>query len=313
MLQNRFGKKQIRLILISSILLLIICPLTSISQTENYWDITRDAYSFTRTYERTSYDIYGSGKIDYSNTSTENIVIWDVNNTDNVITFRTTKWRTFVGFCECVTGPCMDAFLELLEFDNETDSVKATYQYNVQEKVLSFLKPGSDHLFGHGIYIPVDILDLTSSIVIWDFIGGLFLPVLSPGFSFEANYANYESIYTDFEIEFKDTFKLKRKKFEGYSYSFKYTETNEVEGLPVKKYYNEALIQYNSQGVLYNYEGRNEQSEEVDGKYETYWIYDMSYTIDTIEKSLAVSFKWMFGFVGLVFIAIVFRFHIKNR
>ena len=306
MLENRFGKLKIKLIFTSLIFVLIFCPSVSISQTENCWDIARDSYSFTNIYERTKYDIYWGGGVEYSNKTTENIMIWDVEIDENIITFRTTKWKIFLFYCDCETEPCKDAFLETLDYDNETESVRVTYKYNEEEKEVGYFNPGTDQLFDYGFEIPVDGLQLTFSIFMWDFIGGLFLPVLSPSFSIETNYTSYESMYTDFEIEFKDTFRFRRKKFEGYSFS--YESTAENLGVPKRKFYTKALIQYNSQGVLYNYEERTEYSEDVYGKYETYWISDRIYTIDDIDESLAVSFEWMFGFVGLIFVAIIFRF-----
>ncbi|NPD90193.1 MAG: hypothetical protein HGN29_15890 [Asgard group archaeon] len=294
-------------------LLLVFCPLSFTSQAENYWGISRDTYTYSQVSERTRYDIEGSGGLEYSNTTTEEVMIWDVVSNENIITFRTTKWVTFLGYIHCESEECYDEFLEALEYDDETESVKATYVYNDTEQKVGFVDPRNNEFLGFEANIPIDPIDLPMPMGMWDYIGCLFLPVLSPSFSFETNYTVYELIYTDFELEFKNSFRMQRKKFEGYSYNYEYTFFIEIVDFPGKKIFNKALFQYNNQGVLYNYEGKNEEYREVNGKYKLYLNHEMTYTIDEIDEELAVSLQWIFGFVGLVFIAISYRIYLSKR
>ncbi len=307
---QRVKRKQSKILFTSLLLLLVFCPLTFTSQAENYWGINRDSYSYSRVFEYTRYDIEGTGGVEYSNTTTEEVMIWDVKSNENNITFRTTKWFTFLGYVSCACEEGYEEFLEALEYDNETDSIKATYAYNETEQKLGFVDPRDMQFLGFEVDIPVNLLDLPMSIGMWDYIGCLFLPVLSPSFSFETNYTVYEQIFTDFELESKETFRLKGKKFEGYSYNYEYTFFIEIEDLPGKKFIDEAVFQYNSLGVLYYFEGKTEEYREVDGEYKLYRISEAIFTIDTIDESLSVSLQWMFGFVGLVVLAMFF---IRNR
>ena len=302
---QRVKRKQSKLLFVSLLLLLVFCPLSFTSEAENYWGINRDSYSYSRVFEYTRYDIEGNGGVEYFNKDTEEVIIWDVESNENNITFRTTKKLTFLGYIDCESEECYEEFLEALEFDGETDSIKATYVYKENEQKFGFVDPRDMQFLGFEVDIPVNIIDLPMSIGMWDYIGCLFLPVLSSSFSFETNYTVYDIMYTDFELEAKETFRLKGKKFEGYSYSYKYTFFIEIEGLPGKKFIDEAVFQYNSLGVLYNFEGKTKEYREVDDKYKLYRISDETFTIDAIDESLAVSQQWIFGFVGLVFLAMV--------
>ena len=302
---QRVKRKQSKILFTSLLLLLVFCSVSFTSQAENYWEINRDSYSYSRVFEYTRYDIEGTGGVEYFNKATEEVMIWDVESNENNITFRTTKKLTFLGYVDCASEECYEEFLETLEFDGETDSIKATYMYKENEQKFGFVDPRDMQFLGFEVDIPVNIIDLPMSIGMWDYIGCLFLPVLSSSFSFETNYTIYEQIYTDFELESKETFRLKGKKFEGYSYSYKYTFFIEIEGLPGKKFIDEAVFQYNSLGVLYNFEGKTEEYREVDGKYKLYRISDATFTIDAIDESLAASLQWMYGFAGLVFLAMV--------
>ena len=307
---QRVKRKQNKILITSLLFLLVFCPLSFTSQAENYWGINRDSYSYSRVFKCTRYDIEGTGGFEYFDKTTEEVMVWDVKSNENNITFRTTKWLTFLGYVNCDSEECYDEFLEALEYDNETNSIKATYVYKENEQKFGFVDPRDMQFLGFEVDIPVNIIDLPMSIGMWDYIGCLFLPVLSSSFSFETNYTIYEQIYTDFELESKETFRLKGKKFEGYSYSYKYTFFIEIEGLPGKKFIDEAVFQYNSLGVLYNFEGKTEEYREVDGKYKLYRISDATFTIDAIDESLAASLQWMYGFVGLVVLAMFF---LKNK
>jgi len=308
--QRRVRRKQNKLLFTSLLLLLVFCPLSFTSQAENYWGISRGTYTYSRILETTRYDIEGDGGVEYFNKATEEVMIWDVESNENNITFRTTKKLTFLGYVDCESEECYEEFLEALEFDGETDSIKATYVYKENEQKFGFVDPRDMQFLGFEVDIPVNLIDLPMSIGMWDYIGCLFLPVLSSSFSFETNYTIYDIMYTDFELESKSTFRLKGKKFEGYSYSYKYTFFIEIEGLPGKKFYVEAVFQYNSLGVLYNSGGKTEEYREVDGKYKLHCINEDTFTIDTVDESLAVSQQWIFGFVGLVVLAMFF---IRNR
>jgi len=302
-MSQRVKRKQYKILFTSLLLLLVFCPLSFTSQAENYWEINRDTYTYSSVFETTRYDIEGNGGVEYFNKATEEVVIWDVESNENNITFRTTKKLTFLSYVDCGSEECYEEFLEALEFDGETDSIKATYVYKENEQKFGFVDPRDMQFLGFEVDIPVNIIDLPMSIGMWDYIGCLFLPVLSSNFSFETNYTVYDNMYTDFELESKNTFRLKGKKFEGFSYSYKYTFFIEIEGFPGKKFIVEAVFQYNSLGVLYNFECKTEEYREVDGKYKLYRINDDTFTIDTIDESLAVSQQWMYGFVGLVFLA----------
>ena len=303
---QRVKKKQYELLFASLLLLLVFCPVSCTSQAENYWGINRDSFSYSRVFEHTRYDVEGTGGVEYFNTTTEEVMIWDVESNENNITFRTTKWLAFLGYANCESEECYNEFLEVLEYDNETDSIKATYVYKENEQKFGFVDPRDMQFLGFEVDIPVNIIDLPLSIGMWDYIGCLFLPVLSANFSFETNYTIYDNMFTDFELESKSTFRLKGKKFEGYSYSYKYTFFIEVEGFPGRKFIDETVFQYNSLGVLYNFEGKTEEYRDVTGKYKLYRISDATFTIDTIDESLAVSQQWIFGFVGLVVLAMFF-------
>ena len=304
---QRVKRKQSKILFTSVLLLLVFCPLSFTSQAENYWEINRDTYSYSQVYEITRFDAEGNGGIEYFNTTTEDVTIWDVESNENNITFRTTKWLTFLGYANCESEECYDEFLEALEYDNETDSIKATYVYKENEQKFGFVDPRDMQFLGFEVDIPVNLVKLPKSIGMWDYIGCLFLPVLSSNFSFETNYTIYENILTDFELESKSTFRLKGKKFEGYSFRYRYTFFLAIAGLPITKYIDEAIYQYNSLGLLYNFEGKTEGYRIVDDKYKLSRISDVTFTIDTIDESLAVSQQWIFGFVGLVVIAIFFK------
>ncbi len=310
---QRVKRKQSKILFTSLLLLLVFSPMPFTSQAGNYWGINRDSYSYSRVFEYTIYDIEGDGGLEYFNKATEEVIIWDVESNENNITFRTTKKLTFLGYVDCESEECYEEFLEALEFDGETDSVKVTYVYDENEQKFGFVDPRDMQFLGFEVDIPVNIIDLPMSINMWDYIGCLFLPVLSANFSFETNYTIYEQIYTDFELESKSTFRLKGKKFEGYSYSDTYTFFIENEGFPGKKFINEAVFQYNSLGVLYNFEGKTEEYTEIDDKYKLYRVSDATFTIDTIDESLAVSLQWIFGFFGLALIAIFFKLKLTKR
>lgn len=282
------------------------------TQQEQCWGTLRDTYTYI--YDSDVYT-YEDGKT-LKETDME-ITIWDVESEGNDISFRSDMMVVFLGMVRCLDEECYDAYREGWEYDNETESFRVTFRYFNESQRLGFVDPTSfdSQSVGVTMPLPVDPIDLGKHMFgWWAGLGYTFLPVFHSNFSFMSNFSIYELVYQDFEISFEDTFRYKTRKFEGYSYEYSYTFVeNPYPGFEFKQEI-ETKFSYNSQGVLYKYESNVKHYSNTSGAYELTWESHLDYSIDSIDKTLAIANSWIYGLGGILISAIVvFNRRRKNK
>lgn len=274
------------------------------TQDDQCWGILRDTYTYIH-----DFDYYNYEKEDPLTKISEEITFWDVKSEVNNISFRTDLAEIFLGMVNCESEECYDEYRDAWEYDSVTDSFEVTYSYDNVSQKLGFIDPldNESNFLGFNADIPLDPVKL--GIYLFNYWGGLgftFLPVSHVNFSFITGFQIYEQAYTDFEINFKDTFKFKRKNFEGYSYEFSYTYEDQIyEGLNFKQEL-DTKFSYNIQGVLYQFYHHDKYFEGSSSSYKLKRESFLDYSIETYDESLVIaSFSVIYGLSGILVFAIV--------
>ena len=267
------------------------------------WGTLRDTYTYNSDSAYYNYE-----KEDPLTEANKEVTIWDVESVNNTISFRTDLWGIFLGMVHCESEEEYDEYREAWEYDNTTDSFRVTYRFNIENQELQFVNPvhSQSISLGPSMSVPVDPMELYDYLLMW--YGGLgftFLPVFHANFSFETDFEIYELAYPGFEISFNDTFKFKRKTFQGYSYEISYTFEDEIySGLDMKDEI-EIEFSYNEQGILYSSYYQRKHHEKSTGDYELLNKLILHYTIDSYDKELAVASSWFYGLSGIFVCAII--------
>lgn len=272
------------------------------------WDDLRESYTYIWDVEWYNYNLENPLQ-EYD----EEITIWDVESTDNEISFRTNKWDTFLGMVDCENATCYDLYKAAWLYDNDTESLKVTYRYDNVSQEIGFVDPISLDFMNQNLEVPMNVVEMHFNFfAFWDGLGFTFLPVTHDDFSFETNYTLYELAYKDFEIEFKDTFRFQRRKFEGFSYEFSYTWEYNIYGYEMLRTKIHRRYSYNVQGVLYELFNEYELSTNKTGEFITKEEGNSKYYLEEYDRTLIVAYNWIYSF-STIFIISVMIFTKKKR
>ncbi|TFG08711.1 hypothetical protein EU534_02635 [Candidatus Heimdallarchaeota archaeon] len=265
------------------------------------WEDLRDSYTYSWDAEWYNYNLQDPLQKHY-----EEIVIWEVENTDNEITFRTDKWEVFLGMVDCENETCYDLYRAAWLYDNDTESFKVTYRYNNVSQEIGFVDPISLDFMDQNLEVPMNIVEMHFNFfTFWDGLGFTFLPVTHEDFSFETNYTLYELAYKDFEIEYKDTFRFQRRKFEGYSFEFSYTWEYNIYGYEMLREKIYRRYSYNVQGVLYEFFNEFELSTNKTGEFTTEQEGIFKYYLEEYDRTLIVTYNWICSFGTICIISVI--------
>ncbi|MCE7742266.1 MAG: hypothetical protein GOP50_07375 [Candidatus Heimdallarchaeota archaeon] len=261
------------------------------------WGDLRETYTYILDNEFYNYNF-----ADPLTETYEEITIWDVESLENEISFRTDMWEVFLGMVSCDNETCYDLYRAAWLYENETESFKVTYRYDNETQELGFVNPITLDLLGLNADVPVNPMELVKNLFMYyQGLGFTFLPVFHSNFSFETDFQIYELAYPDFEIEFKDTFRFQRKKFEGYYYKMSYTvEDERYPGL----WYKEEISRYysfNTQGVLYDFYNEIKHYTNESGDYKLQVKGILRYYLDSYDETLVVAHSWVYG-IGAILI-----------
>ncbi|MCE7742265.1 MAG: hypothetical protein GOP50_07370 [Candidatus Heimdallarchaeota archaeon] len=261
------------------------------TQEEEYWGPLRETYTYIWDDTHYNYNLENPLIENY-----EEITIWDVESEENEISFRTNKLTVFMGMIHCESQACYDLYRAAWLYENETESFKVTYRYDNITQEIGFVDPISLDLMSSNLGVPVNMMEIHVDLfMFWRGFGFTFLPVLSSNFSFQTDYEIYELAYKEFEIEFKDSFKFQRKKFEGYHYRISYVYEGSL--YPGVSYREEVCryYSYNVQGVLYEFYNDYKFSTNITGDFEVETEGVFKYYIDSYDEVLVVAHSWVYG------------------
>ena len=255
------------------------------------WESLRDSYTYIWDVEWYNYNLE-----EPLSREQDEVVIWDVKNDDNEISFRTDKWEVFLGMVDCENETCYDLYRAAWLYDNDTESFKVTYRYDNNTQEIGFVDPISLDFMSQNLEVPINIVEMHMEFFgYWEGLGFTFLPVTHEDFSFETNYTLYELAYKDFELEFKDTFRFQGRKFEGYFYDFSYTWEYNIYGYQMLREKIHRKYAYNVQGVLYDFYNEYELSTNITGEFEVKYKGNTKYFLEEFDRTLIASHNWIYG------------------
>ncbi len=298
------GKKYQSLILCGVLVLLLFGTFFANSETtqeEQCWGPLRETYTYVH-----DEDYYNYENAEPLTETYEEITIWDVESDGNDISFRTDLWIIFLGMVHCESEEDYDEYREAWEFDNVTDSFRVTYRYDSESQLLGFVNPVyPDTMLSGDEEVPINpVLLVNHMFLFYRGLAGLFLPILHTNFSFETDFHIYEQAYSDFEINFKDTFMFQGKKFQGYYYEISYTVEYKIyPGLYARDEI-ERSFSYNSHGELYNFYNHLSYSNNESGQFELKREGFFNYYIDSYDGSLVVTHSWAIGLSGILIVSV---------
>lgn len=277
---------------------------TSNAQLDTPWDVSRESYAYN--YKKTSkyYDIDGTSE-DKTITDEKTVEMWEVNSTENEITFRTNNLERFLGCVNCESIECHQEYKDAWQYDETDDSLTVTYLYDKAGGKLGFLDPILGTLLCFEMEIPLDPVNLPGyCLAYWGGMGFVFLPVLDANFSFISEFPSYENFYDEFNIQVEDTFTFSGKKFEGYSYEI---ETMIINDIKETKWVDYVKYSYNTKGVLYKHYSEADYYRIVDGNLKRKIHTELIYEIESIDEDLIVGVSWPLSLLGFVIVIALWK------
>jgi hypothetical protein len=295
--------------LITTIVFTSILSNTSTAQAATPWDVSRESYEYNYLQTRKVFDIDGTSGGDKTYIDEKTVEMWEINSTENEITFRTNNLELFLGCVHCESPECYQEYRDAWQYEETDDSLTVTYRYDKIEGELGFINPISGTFLCFTMEIPLNPVELPGYCFdLWGGMGFVFLPVLNYNFSFVTDFQSCENIYEEFNIQVYDTFTFSGKLFEGYSYEI---EHSYIDNIGERKWENYVKYSYNTKGVLYNYYGEGDYYETIEGNLERSSHNELRYSIDSIDEDLIVGVSWPLSLLGFFIIITLWRK--KNR
>lgn len=250
--------------IITIIIISIFINPSVIADSQDYWSSYSDTYVYKGTY---SYYLEYFDPINIINDKQHDIVpveLLNVSINQNVVNFRSKCIVLyFMGLQSFNTSEQYETYKqEVWDYDNVTQTGKAAIVYLENENKVC-LTDAQYSPITTSITIPVDAIELFDTWIYSYLYSSWFLPIGSPNFSFVTDYSKYNYVNTSIDdqlsytqsvsVKIQNQFWLNSTLYKGLKISTIEEEQFTRNGTVIWNKYNERLICYLENGILYNY------------------------------------------------------------